>query len=178
MNLSGHALVSAAAGGTLATATGEPALFGLTVAAGILPDADHLLDYFNWYVRLSPGRLFMLFHGWEYLIAVTLIYGLIYPNTWMLALAIGYGTQIVGDQIAHRPRWNTYFLLARLVAGFRWESMVDQRPADRGYESLVASVPFFREPLRGWFVNRVDLFPDIISTDVKPEYSRSHEGGA
>jgi hypothetical protein len=129
-------------------------LIGVTIAAGVLPDADHLIDYYNWYVRRAPDRLLLLLHGWEYLAAAIVIYIFIVTEPWMLAILLGYATQIAGDQLFNRPKWFTYFLIARAVNGFRWEGIIERRAADHAYESLLASVPIFRAPIRTWFEAR------------------------
>ncbi len=154
-----HLAVSSVVGGGLAALEGDPALLGVTVAAGVLPDLDHLIDYWNWYVRRSPDRLLLLLHGWEYLAAAAVIYGFIVTEPWMLAIVLGYATQIAGDQLFNRPKWFTYFLLARAINGFRWEGIVENRPADRAYESMMTSIPFFRTSIRAWFEGRCAALP-------------------
>ena len=165
MNLRGHIIVSGIAGGVLSGATGEPVLAAVTVGAGVLPDLDHLLDYYNWYVRRSPERLILLLHGWEILALLAAIYALAVPETWMLAIVIGYATQIAGDQIYNRPKWKTYIFVLRAINRFRWHGIVDKRPADRAYESLVASVPIYRGPLRRWFRGRADALPGSVGQE-------------
>lgn len=159
MNLRGHVIVSATAGGVLSIAAGDPVLAAATVGAGVLPDLDHILDYYNWYVRGSPDRLILLLHGWDILAIITAVYVLAVPETWMLAIVIGYGTQIAGDQLYNHPGWKTYFFALRAINRFRWQGIVDSRPADRGYQSLVASVPIFRHRIESWFRDRADALP-------------------
>ena len=151
-----HVVVSAVAGAILWAATDEPVTLGVTVAAGVLPDSDHVLDYYNWYVRRRTERMILLFHGWEYLAVAIIFYALIFREPWMLGIAVGYGTQIAGDQISHRASPGTYFLLYRASARFRWESLTDSKPADTAYRSLVASVPLFRTRVTNWFRGRLE----------------------
>ena len=92
MNLGPHVAVSAAAGAVLWAATGDVKTLPVAIGAGVLPDVDHLLDYYNWYVRRSYSRLILLLHGWEYLAAAGLIYFFVLREDWMLAVVIGYAT--------------------------------------------------------------------------------------
>ena len=159
MNLQSHVALSAVVGGGLSVAEGDPWLLGVTMAAGVLPDADHAIDFYNWYIRRSPHRLILLFHGWEYLAIAIAIYSLVLTEPWMLGIVIGYATQIVGDQIFNRAKWHTYLITARAANRFRWEGIVEMRAADQGYESLMRSVPIFREPIRSWFERRRASLP-------------------
>ena len=159
MRLQGHLVASGIVGGALAISTGEPTALAIAVGAGVLPDADHAIDFYNWYVRRAPDRLLLLFHGWEYFVAALLLYILVITETWMLAIVVGYGTQIGGDQLFNRPRWSTYLIVMRLYFRFRWKPLMDERPADTAYLSLVRSVPFGRGYLRRWFERRLDTSP-------------------
>lgn len=166
MNLHSHLIVSAALGTGISAITGDPVLIGVTVAAGVLPDADHAIDFYNWYVRRSPSRLFLILHGWEYLAAAIFLYGFVITEPWMLALVVGYSSQLIGDQLFNRPKWLTYFVIVRAANGFRWEGITDDRPADRGYQSLMSSIVIFRKPLFGWFESRCESLPDPTSNPV------------
>ncbi len=154
MNLGPHVAVSAAAGAVLWAATGDARTLPVAIGAGVLPDADHLLDYYNWYVRRSYSRLILLLHGWEYLVAAVLIYFFAFRENWMLAVVIGYATQIGADQLFNGVRWHTYSLIARAAQGFR-ASEVHRDDVRNSYTSIVASVPVFKEPLRRWFERRI-----------------------
>ena len=155
MNLQSHMALSAATGGVLAVATGEVKLIGITFAAGVFPDIDHAFDYYNWYIRQKTERLFLILHGWEYLAAFFALYVFVFQEPWMLAISIGYATQIGTDQIFNQPRWHTYFLTSRAARGFRWSHLMRDRPADESYLSLMASIPIFREPIKAWFERRI-----------------------
>jgi hypothetical protein len=72
----------------------------------------------------------------------------------MLAVVIGYATQIGTDQLFNGVRWHTYLLFARAAQGFR-ASKVHGRDMRYGYRAIVSSVPVFKEPLRRWFERRI-----------------------
>ena len=45
--------------------TGSPLALPAAVGAGVLIDADHALDYYNWYVRRDTRFLFLPLHALE-----------------------------------------------------------------------------------------------------------------
>ena len=61
----GHTVASLGIGGSVWAATGSLMAVPAAAAAGVLVDADHILDYFNWYWRRDLRRVFLLLHGWE-----------------------------------------------------------------------------------------------------------------
>jgi hypothetical protein len=166
--------LSAATGGVLAVATGEVKLVPITFAAGVLPDVDHVFDYYNWYIRNKTERLFVFLHGWEYLAALVGLYLFAFQETWMLAITIGYATQIGTDQIFNHPKWHTYFVISRAARGFAWSGVVRRRPADESYMSLMASIPIFRGPIKAWFERRVGDPETAKGTRSEVDESGSH----
>lgn len=158
MKLAPHVVTSAAAGGVTWAATGEPWALPAAMAAGVLPDGDHLLDYYVRYVQRRFDRLYLLLHGWEYLALGIALYLVFQPGEWAIGLLVGYFTQIGGDQLFNRVRWDTYLLTARIVK--RFDSMrILGRENDGAYMALVESLPFGRDRLRRWFEERED--PDL-----------------
>ena len=155
MKLGHHAAVSVAIGVGLWAATGDARTLPAAVAAGVLPDVDHLLDYYNWYIRRDTRRLILIFHGWEYLVAAVLIYVFAFTEPWMLAVVLGYASQVGTDQIFNGVRWHTYSLLARASLGFDARRVVG-RDMTQAYEALVDSLPVFRDPVRRWFERRIE----------------------
>ena len=118
MKPAGHIAISTALGGGIAVATGEPAALATAVGAGVLIDADHTLDYYQWYGKGRRERVFYLLHGWEYgalLVAVGFIFGW---NPLLLAAALAYLAHIMADQIANSGYPLTYSLLYRAMHGF------------------------------------------------------------
>lgn len=158
MRLGHHTIVSGAVGAGLWASTGQPETLPIAVAAGVLPDADHLVDFYNWYVRGSRDRLILFLHGWEYAIGALLVYLFAFPEPWMLAVLIGYTTQIGGDQLFNGVRPYTYLLTVRLWRRFEVITVHD-RDVTYAYESLVHSIPFVQDRLHAWFEARVGLPP-------------------
>ncbi|MEX0763276.1 MAG: hypothetical protein WD208_09170 [Dehalococcoidia bacterium] len=154
MNLGPHLAVSTVIGAGVWAATGEVNALPAAVAAGVLPDADHLLEYYLKYVRRERRFLFLMFHGWEFLAAGVAIYLFVIPEPWMLAAVLGYASQVGSDQVFNRVRWHTYFFTARAILGFRSEKVLG-RDDSESYMALVNSVPFGRARLRRWLEDRL-----------------------
>jgi membrane-bound metal-dependent hydrolase YbcI (DUF457 family) len=153
MNLWPHAAMSAAAGAGVWLGTGEINALPAALAAGVLPDIDHIPDYYLRYVRHNWNYLFVLFHGWEYAAAGLIAYLFWVREPWMLAVLLGYLTQIGADQLTNRVRWDTYLVTARAVRGFR-ANLVLGREDRRSHNSFVDSLPFGKARARAWFEAR------------------------
>ena len=134
-------------------ATGDAITLPAAVGAGVLTDVDHLLDYYNRYIRRDWRRIFLLLHGWEYLALALGLYFFVFREPWMLAVALGYLTQIGGDQIFNGGRWFSYLIIGRAVVGFR-SSRILPHENPNSYEAFVRSVPFGRARIRRWFEER------------------------
>lgn len=160
MKLLPHVAMSTAAGTLVWATTGEPATIPVAIATGVLPDVDHLLDYYVKYVRRDGRFQFLLLHGWEYLFTGLFALAFWIQDPWLIAAVAGYATQIVGDQYSHKNvRWNTYLLTARAIKGFRAPAGYEWNNG-RAYQSLVESVPFGREALTRWFESRLPAQQD------------------
>ncbi|MDA1280654.1 MAG: hypothetical protein O3B95_11575 [Chloroflexi bacterium] len=155
MRLLPHTALSSAAGILVWGVTGEPIAVPVAVAAGVLPDVDHLFDYYVKYGRRDGRFQFLLFHGWEYLLIGLIAYLFWLHEPWLLALIAGYATQIAGDQFSHdNARWNTYLVTARASKRFRAPRFGGPGNS-RAYRSLVETMPFGREALTRWFEKRL-----------------------
>ena len=155
MTLLPHTVLGAAAGGVVWATGGSPISVLIGIAAGVLPDADHLVDFYNWYIRRNRTKWLLLLHAREYLAIMIAIYVFIGYPTWLLAVILGYATQIGADLIANPSYWHTYSITSRVLKRFDRKAITPNDP-DVGYEALVRSVPFKRDALRKWFAARVD----------------------
>ena len=154
MKLGPHLAISTAVGGAVWAVTGEPLAVPAAIAAGVLPDADHVLDFYIKYVRRDRRFLFLLFHGWEFLAAGIVLHLTLFSQPWALAAVLGYAGQLIADQAANRVKWHTYFITARAALGFRSVRVLG-RDDSRSYLALVESLPFGRSWLRSWFQARL-----------------------
>jgi hypothetical protein len=146
--------MSAAVGvGTWIT-TGQEVAVPLAVAAGVLPDADHLLDYYMWWVKRERRFLILFLHGWEYLLLGIGLYLFIFREPWFLAVVLGYATQVGGDQLFNGARWHTYLITVRATRGFRASKAVIDEAIPTSANALISSLPFGRNWARRWFDKR------------------------
>ena len=147
-----HVGLSASAGGAVWAATGEWQAMPIALGAGVLPDADHLVDYYFWYVRRNRSRAFFIFHAWEYLLALVAAYVLSESPLALAGLA-AYTTHLGSDQIFNPTFSWTYSVIARLHLKFDAARVAPWDP-NTAYEALIASAPFGRRILRDWFARR------------------------
>ena len=129
----------------------------IAIAAGVLPDSDHLLDYYFKYVRQDRRFQFYLLHAWEYFITGTILYVLVFNEPWLFALLAGYATQLILDQLSHsRDNWPTaYFLTPRILSGFKAPPH-KLRFKQNEYQSFIKSLPFGRGVAERWFRRRLE----------------------
>ena len=62
----GHSAISAGIGTGVWGVTGSPTAGGVALGVGVLIDVDHLVDYYRWYILRKNGKIFLIFHAWEY----------------------------------------------------------------------------------------------------------------
>ena len=154
-----HLALSAATGAGVWAFTGEVNALPSAVAAGFLCDVDHLLDYYNWYVRRDRRRTIVFLHAWELVAAGALVYSLAVREPWMLAVVFGYAGHVVTDQIFNGAYPRAYSLLARAASGFSSKRMHPGSQAEAYKRLLETLPPFIRPPLESWFESRVRPAP-------------------
>lgn len=156
MRLQAHLVASTAVGGAVWAGTGNPATLPIAIAAGVLPDGDHLLDYYFRYVRRDRRFVFLLLHAWEYFFIGLILYLFVWNEPWMLAIVAGYASQLVLDQISHGKggEWTMYLITFRAARRFA-SSDRDRRPRRREYKSLIDSLPFGGQAVERWLEKRL-----------------------
>lgn len=109
------------------------------ILGGLLIDMDHLLDYlftfgFNFrldyfisgYQFLKSDKIYVLFHGWEYVI-ILLAVGYIIKNiklkSFIFALAIGAFFHLSSDVVLNGMSLKFYSIIFRAKNGFEIEKM-------------------------------------------------------
>ena len=73
------------------------------LGVGVLTDVDHLFDFYQWYVRRKRGRVYLLFHAWEYSIAGLLALVLVYYHPMLLAVVLAHLPELVLNSMIGRP---------------------------------------------------------------------------
>ncbi|KKN70537.1 hypothetical protein LCGC14_0429680 [marine sediment metagenome] len=162
MKLIPHATTGAAVGSLVAWGWNEPLAIPLGVAAAVLPDVDHIFDFYWHYVRRSRKRLFILFHGWEFVILLHL-YQFFDHSWWASTISLGYASQIILDQIGNNAKWNTYIFSWRAWNRFRrFESYGKDSPGF--YKAFTQSVPWLGPKMEPWFKQRdKEMYPEVYS---------------
>ena len=108
-----HLAVSAALGAAVVLGTGSWAGGIAAVAAGTLPDADHLVDFFNWHIRQRTHQVIYALHSWELLgLSLAATGWLSWSPLWM-GITLGYGSHMVGDYLANGKLLRFYFVIYR-----------------------------------------------------------------
>ena len=150
-----HLALSTAIGGGVWAATGEVNALPAAAAAGVLPDVDHFLDYYNWYVRRDRRRIIVFLHAWELAAAGALVCAFAVREPWMLAVVLGYAGHVIADQVFNKGYVHTYSFLARSLMRFSAER-IHSGDQTHSYRSLLETLPSFVRPmLRRWFETRI-----------------------
>lgn len=154
----GHTLVSVGIGGTVWAATGSSASVAAASVTGVLIDVDHILDYYNWYWKKDKGKLYVLFHGWEYsAVALVLVLALWYHPV-LLAAVLGHIGHLIGDQIGNRPMHPmAYSVVYRILAGFNRVQLAGEVPET--YSEALNKIPLWPkiEPLVVRLASRIGI---------------------
>ena len=139
----GHTVVSLGIGTGVWAATGSLPAVPAAVAAGVLVDSDHVLDYFQWYVKKDLRRVFVLLHGWEYGIAgLALVFAVKY-NPVLLGAVLGYLGHLTGDHLANKPDHPlSYSIVYRVYRGFNRGRLFQEGEATLS-EALNESIPLW-----------------------------------
>jgi len=117
----------------------------LSLAFGVLVDLDHFVDYwysegricFNLRTFLSTrywqrsGRLFILFHAFEYLPLVFLFWQAYKGRKWAWAATAAMSSHVLADHFINELRPLGYFILYRLAHGFKADQLIDWHKVER-----------------------------------------------
>lgn len=116
-----HAIISASVGAFGWWWTGDPAACAVALAAGILPDVDHVADY-AYYHQSGTHRLILPFHGYEYA-ALGAGIALLIGNHVLGIAALSYLIHLLADQRENHTLKLGYSLLFRAWHRFRIEDI-------------------------------------------------------
>ena len=142
-----HALISAAIGVAGWWATRDPRAGAAALAAGVLPDLDHGVDYAYYGLR-KRHRLILPLHGYEYAAGAALA-ALATRNRLLGVAALAYLVHLLADQQENHTHWLGYSLLFRLWHGFRIEAISTvPEAAARGREADLRLLRSLAERLR------------------------------
>jgi hypothetical protein len=116
-----HAIISATVGAIGWWTTGEPAACVAALAAGVLPDIDHIVDY-SIYRWRGVHRLILPLHGYEFALLGTVV-ALLAGDRILGIAVLAYFIHLLADQSENRTRKLGYSLLFRARYRFRVEDI-------------------------------------------------------
>ena len=114
----GHSAISAGIGAGVWRVTGSPVAGGAALGVGVLTDVDHLFDFYQWYVRRKQGKLFLLFHAWEYGIAGLLALLFLFQDPIFLAIVLAHLGHVATGQSHNGLDTRSYFITYRALIKF------------------------------------------------------------
>lgn len=116
--------------------------FPAAFVGGVLIDLDHLIDYFlafgakfrleyflKGYQFLESDKIYIFFHGWEYVVALLFFYGIsenAILQTSLLSLALGMFFHLWTDVIINKVPLRSYFLFHRMKKRFDMVNLVTE----------------------------------------------------
>ena len=141
MRPSRHLALSSAAGGAVWAATGEAWALPVTVATGVLVDADHTPDlWWAFALKLRPVAIVAL-HGWEWLAALIVLGVWTQFSWWLVAVIVGYGLHLVTDHLFNNGNLLSYSLIYRARHRFIKEKVSPRWDSERTHETLSQELP-------------------------------------
>ena len=114
----GHTVVSGAVAGGVWAATGSLPAAGIALGVGVLMDVDHLYDYYRWHVNPKDGKIFVLFHAWEYSLAGLAVWAFVFLNPLFLGAVLGHLAHVTTDHAANHLSRYAYSIVYRVAKGF------------------------------------------------------------
>ena len=159
----GHSAISTGIGAGLWGITGSPVAGGTALAVGVLTDIDHLFDYYRWYARRQKGRVYLLFHAWEYSIVGLLVLGLVYYHPVMLAVVLAHLGHVATDHFHNRLAPWGYFLTYRAFVRFDSAHITPDHNVLHSYKTWPRLFPFgylllpwYQRNIEPWFQSRIN----------------------
>ena len=141
-----HVIISAAVGAIGWWTTREPAAWLAALAAGVLPDVDHAVDY-SYYHWRGEHRLILPLHGYEFAVlgaAIALQKG----DKILGIAALSYFIHLLADQSENRTRRPGYSLLFRTWKRFRID-YISTAP-EAAIRGRMADIDLLKRLLRRW----------------------------
>ena len=122
----------------------------------MLIDADHALDYYNWYVRRDARFLFLPLHAWELSIVLLGLLAVWY-HPLLLAVALGHLGHLVADQLGNRLYPLAYSIGYRALRRFDRDHLTGDPPPTTFSEVLEVHVPLWVRVRPGlvWAASRI-----------------------
>ena len=158
----GHTAISTGIGVGVWGATGSPAAGATAIGVGVLTDVDHLFDFYQWYIRRKPNKIYLFFHAWEYSIIGLLLIGVFHYHPILFAAALAHLGHIATDHFHNGMSPWGYSITFRFVARFETDKVAPHHNVLNSYRSWPGLLPFgkrlepwYRRKVEPWFRSRV-----------------------
>jgi hypothetical protein len=141
-----HVIISAAIGTASWWATGEPTTCVVALTAGVLPDIDHVVDYWL-YHRRGEHKLILPLHGYEFVFLGGVV-AWSSRNELLWVATISYLVHMLADQLENRTHQLGYSFLYRAWHRFRIDeiSAVPEDAAQGRMEDIRLLKSLFHRP--------------------------------
>ena len=151
----GHTVISSVVGVGVGAATGSPEAGALALGVGVLMDADHLFDFYQWYIRGRPNRLYIFLHGWEYSAAGIIALAAVFFHPLFLAAVLGHLVHVATDGLHNRLSPYAYFVTYRIAKRFDAAFIAPGYNVMESYRGWPRMIPFGHR-LNPWFQRRIE----------------------
>lgn len=150
-----HALISAAIGAIGWWGTRDPGVAVAALAAGVLPDLDHGIDY-GYYRHYREHRLILALHGYEYAVIGGLA-AYLTKNRRLTAATVAYLMHLLADQLENQTHTLGYSLVFRIYHHFQINTLSKvPESAARGREDDMRRVKALIQRLLSIFLHFVN----------------------
>ena len=151
----GHSAISAGIGAGVWGITGSAAAGGAALGVGVLTDVDHLFDYYQWYIRRKPSKIYLLFHAWEYSIIGLLLVGIFFYHPVLLAAAVAHLGHVATDHFHNCISPWGYSITYRILTRFETSRIAPNHNVLNSYKSWPRMLPFGRR-LEPWYQRKIE----------------------
>ena len=128
---------------------------GVALGVGVLTDVDHLFDYYQWYIRRKPGKIYLFFHAWEYGFIGLLVLAFAFYHPVLLAAVLAHIAHVASDHFHNRLAPWGYSISYRALAGFNTNRITPNHDVLRSYKSWLHMVPFGKR-LEPWYQRKIE----------------------
>ena len=150
----GHGVISTGVGAGVWAATRSVEAASLTLLVGVFMDVDHLYDYYQWYIKGRPNKIYLWFHAWEYsIIGLALLPWFYHPL--LLAAVLAHLAHVITDHLHNHLSPLGYSLSYRIIKGFNAPAIAPRHNVNTTYRHLLQVLPWGQR-LAPWFQRRAD----------------------
>lgn len=144
----------------------------LSLAFGVLVDLDHFFDY--WYLKRRftfdrreflrtrywerSGRVFVLFHAFEYLPLLFLFWQAWKGRKWAVAATTAMSSHVLADHFVNELKPFGYFISYRLAKRFRADELIDRDKLHRMQRLRARRKQLAAEGRLSWPARAISLF--------------------